>query len=102
MKKRLHLYPHNGPQSRAYIVAEPGALKALAQAAEDAARGLLGFETIKFYSSDGHEYELALVCDVTEDEWQDLPVPTDKQSDPSLLTIVKTFDELKNQCKVDL
>lgn len=95
MKKRLHLYPHNGPQTRAYIVAEPGALKALAQAAEDAARGLLGFETIKFYSSDGHEYELAIVCDVTEEEWQGLPVPSDQRSDPSRLAIVQTFDELK-------
>lgn len=94
MKKRLHLYPHNGPQTRAYIVAEPGALRALAQAAEDAARGVLGFETIKFYSSDGHEFELALVCDVTEEEWQQLPVPSDHKSDPSKLAIVQTFDEL--------
>jgi len=95
MKKRLHLYPHRGPQSRAYIVAEPGALRALAQAADNAARGVLGFETIKFYSSDGHEYELALVCDVTEDEWQDLPVPNDQNSNPSKLAIVQMFDELK-------
>jgi hypothetical protein len=95
MKKRLHLYPHNGPQTRAYIVAEPGALRALAQAAEDAARGVLGFETIKFYSSDGHEFELALVCDVSEEEWQQLPVPTDKNSNPAQLTIVQMFDELK-------
>ena len=95
MKKRLHLYPHTGPQSRAYLVAEPGALRALAQAADDAARGVLGFETIKFYSSDGHEYELAIVCDVSEEEWQELPVPSDKKSDPSRLSIVKTFDSLK-------
>jgi hypothetical protein len=95
MKKRLHLYPHTGPQSRAYIVAEPGALRALATAAEDAARGVLGFETIKFYSSDGHEYELAIVCDVSEEEWQGLPVPSDKKSNPSQLSIVQTFDSLK-------
>lgn len=95
MKKRLHLYPHRGPQSRAYIVAEPGALRALAEAADNAARGVLGFETIKFYSSDGHEYELALVCDVTEDEWQGLPVPSDQNSDPGKLAIVQIFDELK-------
>lgn len=95
MKKRLHLYPHRGPQSRAYIVAEPGALRALAQAADNAARGVLGFETIKFYGSDGHEYELALVCDVTEDEWQDLPVPSDKNSNPNKLAIVQIFDELR-------
>lgn len=95
MKKRLHLYPHKEPQGRAYIVAEPGALRALAQAADNAARGVLGFETIKFYSSDGHEYELALVCDVSEEEWQSLPVPGDKTSNPGKLAIVQTFDELK-------
>ena len=95
MKARLHLYPHKEPQGRGYIVAEPAALRALARAAEDAARGVLGFETVKFYSSDGHEYELALVCDVTEDEWQSLPVPTDRASDPAKLAIVQTFDELK-------
>lgn len=94
MKKRLHLYPHCGPRTRAYIVAEPGALRALAQAADNAARGVLGFETIKFYSSDGHEYELALVCDVTEEEWQNLPVPSDQNSDPDKLAIVQMFDEL--------
>lgn len=100
MKKRLHLYPHCGPQSRAYIVAEPGALRALAEAADNAARGVLGFETIKFYSSDGHEYELALVCDVTEDEWQDLPVPSDKNSNPDKLAIVQIFDELKQNTTI--
>jgi hypothetical protein len=95
MKKRLHLYPHREPGGRAYVVAEPGALKALATAAENAARGVVGFDTIKFYSSDGHEFELALVCDVSEEEWQHLPVPSDKQSDPSKLTIVQMFDDLK-------
>ena len=37
MKKRLHLYPHREPGGRAYVVAEPGALRALATAAENAA-----------------------------------------------------------------
>jgi hypothetical protein len=55
----------------------------------------VGFDTIKFYSSDGHEYELALVCDVSEQEWQDLPVPSNQKSNPGRLAIVQTFDELK-------
>jgi hypothetical protein len=95
MKTRLHLYPHTEPGGRAYIVGERSALKSLARAAEDAARGIVGFDTIKFYSSDGHEYELALVCDVSEQEWQDLPVPSDQKSNPGRLAIVQTFDELK-------
>jgi len=94
MKTRLHLYSHTEPGGRGYIVGEPSSLRALARAANDAAKGVLGFETIKFYSSDGHEYELILVCDVKEDEWQNLPVPSDKTSDPSKLAIVQTYNNL--------
>jgi hypothetical protein len=96
MKTRLHLYPHNGPKSRGYIVGEPAALRSLARHLEDVAKGVVGLDVVKCYGSDGHEYELALVCDVSEDEWQNLPVPADKKSDPSQLTIVKTFDDLRS------
>ena len=95
MKSRIHLYPHAGPGSRGYIVAERSALRSLARHLEDAARGLAGLETVRCYSSDGHEYELVIVCEVTEEEWQDLPVPSDPKSDPGKLAIVQTFDELK-------
>lgn len=95
MKSRIHLYPHAGPGSRGYIVAERTALRSLARHLEDAARGLAGLETVKCYSSDGHEYELVIVCDVSEDEWQNLPVPKDKNSDPGRLAIVQTWDELR-------
>lgn len=95
MKSRIHLYPHTGPGTRGYIVAERSALRSLARHLEDAARGLAGLEAVQCYSSDGHEYELVIVCDVGEDEWQNLPVPSDKKSDPGKLAIVKTWDELK-------
>lgn len=96
MKTRLHLYPHTEPGGRGYIVGERAALRSLAKHLEDAARGLAGFDIIRCYGSDGHEYELALVCDVSEDEWQNLPVPADKKSDPGQLNIVKTFDDLRS------
>lgn len=95
MKSRIHLYPHTGPGSRGYIVAERSALRSLARHLEDAATGMVGFDTVRCYASDGHEYELVIVCDVSEDEWQNLPGPNDKNSDPSKLLVVKTFDELK-------
>lgn len=95
MKSRIHLYPHQGPGSRGYIVAERSALRSLARHLEDAARSLAGFETVKCYSSDGHEYELVIVCDVSEDEWQNLPVPNDKNSDPGKLATVQTWDEIR-------
>lgn len=96
MKTRLHLYPHNGPGSRGYIVGERSALRSLARHLEDVAKGVVGFDVVRCYGSDGHEYELALVCDVSEDEWQSLPLPTEKKSDPSQLAIVKTFDDLRS------
>lgn len=95
MKSRLHLHSHTGPQTRAYIVAEPAALRALATAADRAAKSVIGMETVKFYSSDGHEYELFIACDVTEDEWQSMPGPYEKSSDPESLSVVKLYDEIK-------
>jgi hypothetical protein len=99
MKTRLHLHTNPGPQSRAYIVAEPQALRQLARAAEAAARNQLGMETATFYTSDGHKYELFIACDLSEDDWQNLPIPSDPQSDPSQLNIVKIYDELKTTTK---
>lgn len=95
MKSRLHLHSHSGPQTRAYIVAEPQALRALALAADRAARSVTGMETVKFYSSDGHEYELFIACDVSEDEWQAMPGPYEKSSRPNNLAVVKLYDEIK-------
>ena len=95
MKSRIHLHSHQGPGTRGYIVAERSALRSLARHLEDAAQGLAGLETIRCYSSDGHEYELVIVCDVSEEEWQTLPVPSDSKSDPSKIAIVQTYDELR-------
>lgn len=95
MKARLHLYSHAGPGTRGYIVGERAALRSLARHLEDAAKGMVGFDTVEAYGSDGHAYELVLVCDVAEEEWQQLPLPLDKESQPDQLEVVKTFDELK-------
>lgn len=95
MKTRLHLHTNKGPKTRAYIVGEPQALRDLARAADAASRGVIGMETVTFYTSDGHEYELFIACDVSEEEWQSLPVPYDRKSDPEQLRIVQIYDELK-------
>jgi hypothetical protein len=97
MKARLHLYSHSGPKTRAYIVAEPAALQELSRVAERAAHSLVGFDTVEFYGSDGHAYELALVSSVSESEWQQLPLPLNPHSKPQELDIVKTVDDLKKQ-----
>jgi len=97
MKTRLHLHTNKGPKTRAYIVGEPQALRNLARAADAASRSAIGMETVTFYTSDGHEYELFITCDITEDEWQSTPVPSDKSADPSKLKIVQIYDELKSK-----
>jgi len=92
---RVHLYPHKEPNGTAYIVAERRGLRALAKKLEQAADGAVGLETIILYGSDGHPYNLMIVTDITEDEWQNLPLPKDKNSDPSTLDIVKIYNDLK-------
>lgn len=94
MKARLHLYSHAGPKTRAYIIADPAALRELARVLQTAANGSLGFETAEFYGSDGHPYELFVTCDVSEEEWQDIPLPSDKKSDPAQSAVVKSYDEM--------
>jgi hypothetical protein len=92
---RLHLHGHSGPNTRGYIVADPVALRALAKCLQNAANSPAGFEVAKFYGSDGHEYELVIACDVSEEEWQDIPLPNDKKSDPAKTKIVQLYDELR-------
>ena len=93
---RVHLYPHKEPNGTGYIVAERRGLRALAKKLEQAADGAVGLETITLYGSDGHPYNLMIVTDITEDEWQNLPLPKDKNSDPAKLEIVKVYNDLKS------
>lgn len=92
---RLHLYTHKNPQGRAYIVGERKGLKALAKKLEMAADGLVGLEKLKIYSSDGHEYELMIITDITEEEWQNLSPPYEKNSNPADLDSVKIYDSIQ-------
>lgn len=97
VKARLHLHNHNEPNGRAYIIGEKISLRALGETLIKASKSVIGLETIELYTSDGHKYELFVTCDVTEDEWESLPVPYHKKHDPKSLEIVKTYDELKNE-----
>ena len=98
---RLHLYPHSEPKGRGFIVADPAALRALSDLCRTAAHSMSGFETAVFFGSDGHEYELAIVSDVAESEWQQLALPGLDQQAAQQLSVVKTFDELvEHQAKL--
>lgn len=87
---------HNEPQGRAYIVGDKQALKALGEALIKTSKSVIGLDIIELFTSDGHKYELVITCDVSEEEWQKIPVPYDKKHDVNNLEIIKTFNELKN------
>ena len=70
---RLHIYPHNEPTTDLHIVADPAALRALAQALLKAAQNPNSFERVKLHTSDGHEYTAMIVSGVSEEEWQHVP-----------------------------
>ena len=93
---RLHIYPPSGPRTTGYIVADRAALKGLAEAAKNAAAGGFGFENIKLYSSDGHEYELVLTSNVNEEEWQKIVPHYAKDTTPAVDTI-QDYQELKQE-----
>ena len=94
---RLHLYPHREPQGRAYIVADAPALRALGDLCRSAATSMIGMEIATFFGSDGHEYELAIVSDVAETEWQQLSLPGLEPTAAHQLSVVQTYDELMQQ-----
>lgn len=91
---RLHLYAHSEPEGRSYIVAEPAALRALGELCKTAAHSMTGIETAVFFGSDGHEFELVVVSDVSDDEWQQLPLPGLDLQAVNQLSTVQSFNEL--------
>lgn len=95
VKARLHMHNHIEPNGTAYIIGERQSLKNLGEALIKASKSVLGLENIELYTSDGHKYEILITCDVSENEWQHLPVPYNNKHDPNSLEIVRTYQELK-------
>lgn len=73
-------------------------MKGLAQAAQTASAGNFGFETIKLYSADGHEYELVITSAVGEEEWQTMESHYAKETVPTVGTI-QDYQDLKQELK---
>lgn len=90
------MHNHAEPNGRAYIVGEKQALRALGEALIKTSKSVIGLDTIELYTSDGHKYQVIIACDISEQEWQSLPVPYNKKHDPSQLEIIKSFDEIKS------
>jgi hypothetical protein len=84
---RLHIYPHSEPQQDLHIVADPAALRALADALTSVARNPNSFERVKLHTSDGHEYTAMIVSGVSEAEWQTIPPAYVKSVVPAISTL---------------
>lgn len=84
---RLHIYPHSEPRQDLHIIADPAALRALAQALLSAAKTPQGFERVQLHTSDGHEYTAMIVSGVSELEWQTIPPAYMKSTVPPIATL---------------
>jgi 2-C-methyl-D-erythritol 4-phosphate cytidylyltransferase len=95
---RLHIYPHAEPREDLLIVADPGALKSLAQSLLRVAQTPQGFERVKLHTSDGHEYTAMIVSDVTEEEWQKIP-PAYRGTGIPQLKIIEDYQAIQQEIK---
>jgi hypothetical protein len=93
---RLQIYPPSGPRQTGYVVADRAALKGLAEAIKSASTSTFGFETVKLYSADGHEYELVITSSVTEDEWVAIQPNYSSSVTPQVETL-QNYQDLKDQ-----
>ena len=93
---RLHIYPHNEPKTDLHIMADPAALRALAQALTSAAQNPYSFERVKLHTSDGHEYTAMIVSGVTEEEWQHIP-PAYAPTTVPTVSILEDYHSIKKE-----
>ena len=93
---RLHIYPHNEPRTDLHIVADPAALRDLAQALISVARNPYTFERVRLHTSDGHEYTAMIVSGVSEEEWQTIP-PAYANSNVPAISSLEDYHSIKKE-----
>ena len=93
---RLHIYPHTEPRTDLHIVADPAALRDLAQALISVARNPYTFERVRLHTSDGHEYTAMIVSGVHEDEWQTIP-PAYAHCEVPMISTLEDYHSIRKQ-----
>ena len=93
---RLHIYPHSEPKEDTVIVADPTALRALANAMLTAAQTPHGFQRVKLHTSDGHEYYAMIVSGLQEAEWQTVE-PAYFGANLPTLSVLEDYESLKKE-----
>lgn len=95
---RLHIYPHNEPKEDLLILADPQALRHLAEAMIKAAQTPQGFQRVKLHTSDGHEYTAMIMADVSEEEWQTVP-PAYRGAALPTVSVLEDYKQLLSELK---
>lgn len=93
---RLHIYPHSEPQQDLHIVADPSALRSLAEAMMSVARTPQGFQRVTLHTSDGHEYTAMIVASISEEEWQTV-MPAYKGATLPKLEILEDYETVRRE-----
>lgn len=96
---RLHIYPHSEPREDALIVADPAALRILANAMLKAASPPHTFQRVKLHTSDGHEYYAMIITGIQDQEWQTIPPAYRGASDPKI-SILDDYESVKKELAV--
>lgn len=94
-KSRLEIYTSKDIKGRAVIAGERKALRELANTLLQAAESPAGFHTVNLYKGNGHDYEILITKNITEEEWQDMPTRSES------LVFVKDYDEMKASMVVE-
>ena len=89
VKSRIKIYTGKDIKDRTVIAGEPNALRALAKTLINTANSPSGFDAIRLYEGTGHDFEIVVTSDITEDEWQNMPNKADE------LGSVKVYDDLR-------
>ena len=89
VKSRIKIYTGKDIKDRTVIAGEPNALRALAKTLINTANSPSGFDAIRLYEGTGHDFEIVVTSDITEDEWQNMPA---KSSD---LACIQIYDDLR-------
>jgi hypothetical protein len=77
-------------------VADPAALRALANAMLKAAQTIHGFQRVKLHTSDGHEYYAMIVSGLQESEWQTVE-PAYRGADLPTLSVLEDYESMKKE-----
>lgn len=88
-KSRLQISVDNDIKGRVIIIGEKAALKELGRALLTAAESPVGFDSSNLYKGNGHDYEIFITKNVSEDEWQSIP------DDLNNINFIYEYDRLK-------